>query len=329
MIERLQERVEALNASSNFFSFLKKNKKPRSLYIHGEVGRGKTFVMDLFFDHLKTERKIRLHFHRFMNNLHRDLHSLDKQKDPIKKIVKSLSKKYSVLCFDEFFVEDIGDAMLLGKFMTELFATGVCLVTTSNIEPKNLYLNGLQRKLFLPAIQSIEENCEVFFLDSENDYRLRALEQTDLFFMPLGTNAEENMSKAYETLSKASEHNEKSIKILDRKISIIKSSEGTIWFDFEEICSSPRSSADYIEIAREFHNVLISNIPIIKSDDEARRFISLIDECYDRKVKVIVSSETHFPELYSMPKLIDKYKRTVSRLIEMQSKAYLSEPHKP
>jgi len=249
------------------------------------VGRGKTFVMDLFFDHLKTERKIRLHFHRFMNNLHRDLHSLDKQKDPIKKIVKSLSKKYSVLCFDEFFVEDIGDAMLLGKFMTELFATGVCLVTTSNIEPKNLYLNGLQRKLFLPAIQSIEENCEVFFLDSENDYRLRALEQTDLFFMPLGTNAEENMSKAYETLSKASEHNEKSIKILDRKISIIKSSEGTIWFDFEEICSSPRSSADYIEIAREFHNVLISNIPIIKSDDEARRFISLIDECYDRKVK--------------------------------------------
>ena len=147
--------------------------------------------------------------------------------------------------------------------------------------------------------------------------------------MPLGTNAEENMSKAYETLSKASEHNEKSIKILDRKISIIKSSEGTIWFDFEEICSSPRSSADYIEIAREFHNVLISNIPIIKSDDEARRFISLIDECYDRKVKVIVSSETHFPELYSMPKLIDKYKRTVSRLIEMQSKAYLSEPHKP
>jgi cell division protein ZapE len=205
----------------------------------------------------------------------------------------------------------------------------VCLVTTSNIEPKNLYLNGLQRKLFLPAIQSIEENCEVFFLDSENDYRLRALEQTDLFFMPLGTNAEENMSKAYETLSKASDHNEKSIKILDRKISIIKSSEGTIWFDFEEICSSPRSSADYIEIAREFHNVLISNIPIIKSDDEARRFISLIDECYDRKVKVIVSSETHFPELYSMPKLIDKYKRTVSRLIEMQSKAYLSEPHKP
>jgi cell division protein ZapE len=158
LIERLQERVETLDASSNFFSFLKKDKKPRSLYIHGEVGRGKTFVMDLFFDHLKTERKIRLHFHRFMNNLHRDLHSLDKQKDPIKKIVKSLSKKYSVLCFDEFFVEDIGDAMLLGRFMTELFATGVSLVTTSNIEPKNLYLNGLQRKLFLPAIQSIEEN---------------------------------------------------------------------------------------------------------------------------------------------------------------------------
>ena len=284
--------------------------------------------MDMFFDHLKTDRKIRLHFHRFMNNLHADLHILKGEKDPIKKIVKKLSKNYSVLCFDEFFVEDIGDAMLLGRFMTELFNSGVCLVTTSNIEPKNLYANGLQRKLFLPAIKSIEDNCEIFFLDSENDYRLRALEQTELFFAPLGITSENSMSKAYDALSKAKEHNKKSVKILDRKIIINKSSEGTIWFNFDEICSSPRSSADYIEIAKEFHNVLISDVPIIESDDEARRFISLIDECYDRKVKIIMSAETDFTALYTRPKLIEKYKRTISRLIEMQSKDYLSEPHK-
>ena len=155
MIEKLEIRLEELNRSDTFFNF-KKKKSSKSLYIYGEVGRGKTFVMDLFFDSLKTKKKIRLHFHRFMNYLHNELHKLVGQKDPIKKIVKELAKKYQVLCFDEFFVEDIGDAMLLGKFMTELFASGVCLITTSNIEPKDLYANGLQRKLFLPAIESIE-----------------------------------------------------------------------------------------------------------------------------------------------------------------------------
>ena len=297
--------------------------------MHGEVGRGKTFIMDLFFDNLKTKKKIRLHFHRFMNNLHNDLHALVGQKDPIKKVVKELAKKYKVLCFDEFFVEDIGDAMLLGKFMTELFASGVCLITTSNIEPKDLYANGLQRKLFLPAIESIENNCEIYFLNSESDYRLRTLEKTKLSFMPLGDESDLSMKNAFEVLSKSKKTYEGSIKILEREINIIKSTEGTIWFDFRDICSSPRSSADFIELAKEFHNILISNIPIIKSDDQARRFISLIDECYDRRVKVIVSSETGFPSLYTNNKLLEKYKRTVSRLIEMQSKEYLKAPHKP
>jgi cell division protein ZapE len=213
--------------------------------------------------------------------------------------------------------------------MTELFSSGICLITTSNIEPKNLYANGLQRKLFIPAIKSIEKNCEIFFLNSDSDYRLRTLEQTKLVFIPLGNESELNMLDTFMALSKSKKINDSSIKVLDRKINIIKSSEGTIWFNFKDICSSPRSSADYIEIAKEFHNVLISNIPIINSDDEARRFISLIDECYDRKVKIITSAAIEFPKIYTGNKLIEKYKRTVSRLIEMQSKEYLKEAHKP
>ena len=328
MIEKLERRLKELNKSDLYFNF-KKKKNSKSLYIFGEVGRGKTFIMDLFYDSLKTKKKIRLHFHRFMNYLHNELHILVGQKDPIKKVVKQLARKYKVLCFDEFFVEDIGDAMLLGKFMTELFSSGVCLVTTSNIEPNNLYANGLQRKLFIPAIESIEKNCEIYFLDSKNDYRLRTLEQTKLLFMPLGKESEENMQNAFNSLSKSKDAKSGSIKILERKINIIKSSEGTIWFDFNDICSSPRSSADFIEIAKEFHNILISNVPIITSDDQARRFISLIDECYDRKVKIIISAETDISKIYTGNKLIEKYKRTESRLIEMQSKEYLKEPHKP
>ena len=223
MIEKLERRLEELNKSDPFFNF-KKKKNSKSLYIFGEVGRGKTFIMDLFYDSLKTKKKIRLHFHRFMNYLHNELHILVGQKDPIKKVVKQLARKYKVLCFDEFFVEDIGDAMLLGKFMTELFSSGVCLVTTSNIEPKNLYANGLQRKLFIPAIESIEKNCEIYFLDSKNDYRLRTLEQTKLLFMPLGKESEENMQNAFNSLSKSKDAKSGSIKILEVKnrINILK-----------------------------------------------------------------------------------------------------------
>ena len=328
MIYKLETRLEELNKSDPFFNF-KKKKKSKSFYIYGEVGRGKTFIMDLFFDSLKTKKKIRLHFHRFMNYLHNELHKLVGQKDPIKKVVKQLARKYRVLCFDEFFVEDIGDAMLLGKFMTELFSSGVCLVTTSNIEPKNLYINGLQRKLFVPAIESIEKNCEIYFLDSKSDYRLRTLEQTKLLFMPLGKESEVSMQNAFNSLSKSKNVESGPIKILERKVNTVKSSEGTIWFDFDDICSSPRSAADYVEIAKEFHNVLISNVPVITSDDQARRFISLIDECYDRKVKIIISADTDISKIYTGNKLIEKYKRTESRLIEMQSKEYLKEAHKP
>ena len=270
-----------------------------------------------------------------MQLLHDDLNKVKGQADPINKIVKKLTKKYSFFCFDEFFVEDIGDAMLLGKFMQEFFKSNACFVTTSNIEPSKLYEGGLQRKLFLPAIESIEQNCELYNLDSKNDYRFRTLEQNKLFFYPLSSEAESNLEEIFKSLTGINNVKIDEIEILQRKIETIKSSKGVVWFDFNTICSSPRSSMDYIEISKEYQTIISSNdegedsnMFKMNSDDIARRFISLIDECYDRKVKLIISAEEDFKDIYKGSNLKEKYKRTVSRLIEMQSTSYLKEAHK-
>ena len=284
--------------------------------------------MDLFFKEIPPKKKLRLHFHRFMQLLHHDLNQVKGQTDPIKKIVKKLTKKYSFFCFDEFFVEDIGDAMLLGKFMQEFFKSKACFVTTSNIEPSRLYEGGLQRKLFLPAIESIEKNCDLYNLDSKNDYRFRTLEQNELFFYPLSSKVESSLEEIFKSLTSINNVKLDEIEILQRKIETIKSSKGVVWFDFNIICNSPRSSMDYIEISKEYQTIIISNMYKINSDDIARRFISLIDECYDRKVKLIISAEEDFKDIYKGSNLKEKYKRTVSRLIEMQSTAYLKEAHK-
>ena len=284
--------------------------------------------MDLFFKEIPSKKKLRLHFHRFMQLLHDDLNKVKGQADPINKIEKKLTKKYSFFCFDEFFVEDIGDAMLLGKFMQEFFKSKACFVTTSNIEPSRLYEGGLQRKLFLPAIESIEQNCELYNLDSKNDYRFRTLEQNKLFFYPLSSEAESSLEEIFKSLTGINNVKIDEIEILQRKIETIKSSKGVVWFDFNTICSSPRSSMDYIEISKEYQTIIISNMFKMNSDDIARRFISLIDECYDRKVKLIISAEEDFKDIYKGSNLKEKYKRTVSRLIEMQSTSYLKEAHK-
>ena len=284
--------------------------------------------MDLFFKEISSKKKLRLHFHRFMQLLHDDLNQVKGQTDPINKIVKKLTKKYSFFCFDEFFVEDIGDAMLLGKFMQEFFKSNACFIATSNIEPSRLYEGGLQRKLFLPAIESIEKNCELYNLDSKNDYRFRTLEQNKLFFYPLSKKAENSLEEIFKSLTNIDNVKSDEIEILQRKIQTVKSSKGVVWFEFNTICNSPRSSMDYIEISKEYQTIIISNMNKINSDDIARRFISLIDECYDRKVKLIISAEEDFKDIYKGSNLKEKYKRTVSRLIEMQSTAYLKEAHK-
>jgi cell division protein ZapE len=314
-----------LNKEKGFLNFFTK-KKPQRIYIHGDVGRGKTFLMDMLFEEINHGKKIRLHFHRFMQNLHESLKNYEGATDPLKKIVKDLSKRYECLCFDEFYVEDIADAMLLGKFMTELFKSDLSFFATSNIAPKNLYEDGLQRKLFLPAIKAIDSACEIYHLNSDVDFRLRALEKSGSYFYPADKNIE-IVKKIFVEITQNKKAKEGFININNRKMDILAYSKGVLWANFLQICSSPRSAADYIEISKEFHTVILSDVPFINSDDEARRFISFIDECYDRRVKLIISAAELPEKLYVKSRLEEKFKRTISRMTEMQSKDYLSQAH--
>jgi cell division protein ZapE len=282
--------------------------------------------MDMLFEEIKHEKKIRLHFHRFMQYLHENLKSYEGTSDPLSKIVKDLSKKYKCLCFDEFFVEDIADAMLLGKFMKELFKSRVSFFATSNIVPKKLYEGGLQRKLFMPAIEAIESACEIYHLDSLTDFRLRTLEKSGSYFYPFGEH-HLTIQNIFKDLTQGNEEKNKYINVNNRKVNIKAYAKGVLWADFGQMCSSPRSAVDYIEMSKEFHTIILSEVPIINSDDEARRFISFIDECYDRRVKLIISAEELPEKIYVKVRLEEKFKRTLSRLTEMQSKDYLSQPH--
>ena len=304
-------------------------KKIKGLYIRGEVGRGKTQMMDIFFETLNIQEKKRVHFHRFMKILHDDLDKISAQKDPLKKVAKEISKKTKVLCFDEFYVEDIGDAMLLGRFINELFENKVTLITTSNTHPDNLYRDGLHRSRFLPAIKSIKENCEIYELNSAQDYRLRTLEQLEIFIIGKGDQGIKELESNFIELTNGEFQDGQKIKILGREIDTIKLAQGSLWVSFKEICEGPRSAKDYIEICSEFHTLFVSNVPIMKgsNDDSARRFIALVDECYERNVNLILSMETELEQIYSGERLLEPFKRTISRLEEMRSKEYLSRPH--
>ena len=304
-------------------------KKIKGLYIRGEVGRGKTQMMDIFFETLNIQEKKRVHFHRFMKILHDDLDKISAQKDPLKKVAKEISKKTKVLCFDEFYVEDIGDAMLLGRFINELFENKVTLITTSNTHPDNLYKDGLHRSRFLPAIKSIKENCEIYELNSAQDYRLRTLEQLEIFIIGKGNQGMKELESNFTELTNGEFQDGQKIKILGREINTIKLAQGSLWVSFKEICEGPRSAKDYIEICSEFHTLFVSNVPIMEgsNDDSARRFIALVDECYERNVNLILSMETELEQIYSGERLLEPFKRTISRLEEMRSKEYLSRPH--
>ena len=304
-------------------------KKIKGLYIRGEVGRGKTQMMDIFFETLNIQEKKRVHFHRFMKILHDDLDKISAQKDPLKKVAKEISKKTKVLCFDEFYVEDIGDAMLLGRFINELFENKVTLITTSNTHPDNLYRDGLHRSRFLPAIKSIKENCEIYELNSAQDYRLRTLEQLEIFIIGKGDQGIKELESNFTELTNGEFQDGQKIKILGREINTIKLAQGSLWVSFKEICEGPRSAKDYIEVCSEFHTLFVSNVPIMKgsNDDSARRFIALVDECYERNVNLILSMETELQQIYSGERLLEPFKRTISRLEEMRSKEYLSRPH--
>lgn len=301
----------------------------KGMYIWGSVGRGKTHLMDLFFECLPTEDKLRLHFHRFMQEVHHQLSLIKNEENPLERVAEHFRSRASVICLDELFVSDIGDAMILAGLLSALFERGISLVVTSNCHPDDLYKDGLQRQKFLPAIELIKKNNEIVELRGDTDHRLGFLEHADIFHFPLDDKAQQVMLENFNNLAHESGNEKEVLTIEGRKIQTICCTEGVVWFEFSELCGGPRSSADYIQIARCFNTVLISNIPILsQNDDMAKRFIIAIDEFYDRNVKVIISAEADAHELYTGQKLSFEFKRTVSRLIEMRSHAYLGKAHK-
>ncbi|MBN4053468.1 AFG1 family ATPase [Haliea sp. AH-315-K21] len=304
----------------------------KGLYFWGGVGRGKTYLMDLFFQCLPEERKMRMHFHRFMLMVNNRLNTQASLKNPLQEVARSIAQEVDIICFDEFFVTDIGDAMILAGLLETLFNSGVILITTSNIEPKRLYENGLQRENFLPAIELLKQYTKVVNVDGGVDYRLRSLEQAEIYHSPLGGESEIIMLESFKRLSAGlNTVADGTIEIQGRKILSRYRAEDLVWFDFENICGGPRSPADYIEIAQLFHTVLISDIPELDgySDDKARRFVSLVDEFYDHKVKLIISAATLLQDIYQGRELRFVFERAKSRLLEMQSHEYLALEHSP
>ncbi len=304
----------------------------KGLYLWGGVGRGKTYLMDTFYDSLPFDDKLRIHFHRFMQRVHAELKRLAGTKNPLDEVAKRFAENTRIICFDEFFVTDITDAMILGGLFEKLFALNVTLVATSNIEPDRLYENGLQRQRFLPAIKLINRHTEVLNIDGGVDYRLRALEQAELYHSPLDEESTRSLERSFAALTP--EHGtvetDGSIEINDRQIAYVRCCDGILWCEFAALCDGPRSQNDYIELARLYKTVLIANVPVLgpDQDDQARRFINLIDEFYDSGVKVIITAAAPMDELYQGQRLQFEFQRTLSRLVEMQSTEYLGRAHK-
>ncbi|MCF2825661.1 MULTISPECIES: cell division protein ZapE [unclassified Pseudoalteromonas] len=316
----------------NFFSRLFGKAEPpkvKGLYFWGGVGRGKTYLVDTFYDALPTERKMRVHFHRFMHRVHAELKKLNEVKNPLESIADTFKSETDIICFDEFFVQDITDAMLLGGLMQALFARGIVLVATSNIVPDDLYKNGLQRARFLPAIELVKANTEVVNVDSGIDYRLRTLEQAEIFHSPLDKQADENLFDYFNKLSPEPGKAGQAIEIEGRMIQTRIVSDCIVMFDFPALCETARSQVDYMEISRLYNTVILSNVKQMgqQNDDAARRFIALVDEFYERNVTLIISAAAPITELYTEGTLNFEFKRCISRLQEMQSHEYLAKEH--
>ena len=310
-------------------SFWKKPEPVRGLYLWGGVGRGKTFLVDLFYDGLPIQQKYRTHFHRFMRRVHERLREHAGQSDPLAKIAEEWRDELRVLVLDEFFVTDIGDAMLLGRLLERMFAEGVILVTTSNTAPENLYEHGLQRERFLPAIALLRKYCVELHAEGEEDYRLRALTRSPVYRTPLDAQSDAWLGERWHELSGLAEKRG-NIEIESRKIPVRGRGKSIVWFDFAALCEGPRGTSDYIEIAREFNTVLLGGIPAFdrSNEDAARRFVNLIDELYDRHVNLVCTAAALPTALYSGTRLHGAFERTASRLIEMQSAEYLAAQHK-
>lgn len=338
-VKNLQRLYEDLTADkpvkkgflSKLFGQSSSNQSIQGLYFWGGVGRGKTYLVDTFYECLPTDKKLRIHFHRFMHKVHDEMNELKGVNDPLKVVAKRFAEQTKIICFDEFFVSDITDAMILGTLLEELFKLGVVFVTTSNIVPDDLYKNGLQRARFLPAIDLLKKHCDVVNVDSGVDYRLRALEKAEIYHSPLDAQADINLHTYFQQLAPEVGEQDTAIEIENRMIDTREVADGVVWFDFPAICETARSQVDYMEISRIYHTVLLSNVVQMgqNNDDAARRFIAMVDEFYERKVKLIISAEVVLEDLYTSGTLNFEFKRCISRLQEMQSHEYLAEAHIP
>ncbi|AEN66628.1 AFG1-family ATPase [Enterobacter soli] len=303
----------------------------RGLYMWGGVGRGKTWLMDMFYQSLPGTRKQRLHFHRFMLRVHEELTALQGQSDPLDIVAERFKAETDVLCFDEFFVSDITDAMLLGGLMKALFARGITLVATSNIPPDELYRNGLQRARFLPAIDAIKQHCDIMNVDAGVDYRLRTLTQAHLWLSPLNADTQSQMDKLWLALAGTARTNMPVLDINHRPLQTQGVENQTLAVSFTTLCVDARSQHDYIALSRLFHTVMLLDVPVMTllMESEARRFIALVDEFYERHVKLVVSAEVPLYEVYQGERLKFEFQRCLSRLQEMQSEEYLKREHMP
>ncbi len=298
---------------------------PRGVYMFGGVGRGKSFLMDCFFNAVPIVRKTRLHFHEFMREVHRELADLQGTVNPLDELGKRMARRYRLLCFDEFHVADITDAMILHRLLAALFDNGVGFVTTSNFHPDDLYPNGLHRDRILPAIELLKQRLEVINVDNGTDYRRRTMEQVRLYHTPLGPEADVQMDEAFTRLAES--HDEDPVLHIEaREIRARRKAGGVVWFDFRTLCGGPRSQNDYLEIATQFHTVLLSDVPqmFVRNASEARRFTWLVDVLYDRRVKLIMSAAVPPDQLYTEGPMAHEFPRTISRLNEMQSAEFLA-----
>jgi cell division protein ZapE len=306
---------------------IKPRKPIKGLYLWGKVGIGKTFMMDLFYDSLPV-RKTRQHFHHFMRDLHRQLREHQGQKDPLDAIAKDIADQYLVICFDEFFVTNIADAMLLRQLFSALFARGLCLVTTSNAAPDELYLDGIQRDQFLPAIELIKQHTQTMHLSSDKDYRRQHLEKAGVYYTPNDKQAEHNLNISFQHFCQKAEINNNPITINNRQIDIVKTAGKVIWFDFSILCQPPRSQDDYLDLCQQYDTFILSNVPVISSHDSGTitLFINLVDVLYDCQRRLIISAESDIEHIYTEGRKSFEFKRTRSRLIEMNTPEYFYRP---
>ena len=323
--------IENSKEKKGFFGFFKSQPvPPKGLYMWGGVGRGKTWMMDMFFESVPLQRKMRMHFHHFMQRVHKELNKLQGSSDPLEKVADIIHDEAVLICFDEFFVSNVSDAMILGDLFTMLFKRGITLVATSNIEPSGLYKDGLHRDRFMPAVTELEKHTTVMNIDSGIDYRLRLLQQAELYKSPLTKENSHWLANRFVSLANNQKISKEPITINGREIKINARTKTVLYCDFRQLCMEPRSANDFIEISNNFSTGLVDNVPELTDvlRDPTRRFIYLVDEFYDRRVKLLVRAEQSILDLYQGEKLAFEIERTRSRLLEMQSEDYLKLEHR-